>query len=450
MDPITLAKQIVEEAAADGAEIEVFIQEGTETTIGVSNREVEKLSQSGSRGMGVRAIVDGQQGYAYTADLSDESVRRTWQTALELAQVATADEFRRLPDPQPVPDEDLQIHDPALSEVPVTAKVDFIKRLEAAALDYDERILTTVMCTYIDQSAHIVLANSKGFSGAYDSSVVVGYLMAIARGEDGEMTQAFGLDASPIFSALDAQAIGQEGARKALSMLNAKPVPTQKTTVVLDHVVGAQILYAISQALTADSWQRSRSFLMGRMGQQVGSDMVSIVDNGRLARGIASAPFDGEGVPTGATRLIDEGVLQGVLHDSYTAAKDGTASTGNAQRSGHTGLPSLGASNFYIQPGYLSRDEIIAGVQDGFYVLEVMQTGGVDPVTGDCSMSASGIWIKDGQLTDPVNGVTIATTLDDFLMHISAVGSDLRQMPIVGGIAVPTLRVDNVTVGGEG
>ena len=124
------------------------------------------------------------------------------------------------------------------------------------------------------------------------------------------------------------------------------------------------------------------------------------------------------------------------------------ASTGNAQRNGHRSVPSLGPSNFYMQPGSASREEIIAGVEKGLYVLSVMQTGGIDPVTGDCSMGANGLWIENGKIVGPVGGVTIATTLNDFLMNITQVGSDLRMIPFFGNIGVPTLRVDNVTIGG--
>ncbi len=195
--------------------------------------------------------------------------------------------------------------------------------------------------------------------------------------------------------------------------------------------------------------QRGRSFLLGRMGQDVGSDNVSLLDNGRLQGGMGSAPFDGEGVPTGATRLIDEGVFQNVIYDTYTAQREGgKRSTGNAQRGSHRELPTLRPSNFYIQPGQESAEAIIAGVERGLYVTRIMQTGGVNPITGDCSMAASGVWIENGRLTHPVNGVTLATTLNDLLQNISVVGSDLRIVPFFGAIGSPTVRVDNMTIGG--
>lgn len=447
-DYLELAKQVVNNASVDGAEVEVIITSEKQTEIKISGGEVEQLSQSGSHGMGVRVIIDGKMGYAHTSNLSADSVEETWRAAVELAEVATQDEYRKLPEPQPIPDEDLKIWDPKIESLATEDKITAAKSMERAALDYDERMFMSNMCTYQDGVSHTYLVNSKGFAGDYGSTFMVGFLMGVARDENG-MTNGIGLGVSTHLDDFDPQTIGREAGMKAISMLGGKPVPTQKGTVVFDHFVGAQILAAISQALTANAMQRKRSFLIDKMGQEVGNDMVTLLDNGRLPGGMGTAPFDGEGVPTSATRLIDEGILQNVIYDSYSAAKDGVQSTGNAQRQGHTSLPTLAPSNFYMQPGNISREDIIKGVDKGLYVLSVMQTGGIDPITGDCSMGANGLWIENGEITGPVGGVTVATTLNDFLNNISQVGNDLRMIPMFGNIGVPTLRVDNVTIGGQ-
>jgi PmbA protein len=167
-----------------------------------------------------------------------------------------------------------------------------------------------------------------------------------------------------------------------------------------------------------------------------------------MKRGFSSAPFDGEGVPTAATRLIDEGVFQNVLYDSYTATKEGKPSTGNAQRESHRSVPSLGLSNFYLQPGNKTPDQIISEIDNGILVTNIMQTGGIDPITGECSMGAYGRWIENGKLTKPVSGITLATTLSDLLKNITEVGNDLRLFPFQGAVLAPTIRVNNITVGG--
>ena len=446
-DYLELAQDVARRASTRGMEAEAIIMDEQETMIRVDRGQVEQLSQSGSKGLGVRVIDGGRVGYAYTSDFSAASIEETWRAALGLARVATPDEHRALPDPQPIPDEDLEIWDPDLPAVSTEEKIAFAKQVEEDALACDPRVVMTNNCTYQDAIAHVYLANSRGFAGAYDRTVAFSYVFGIGRDEGGQ-TMAFGLGASNFYRDLDAQAIGREAGQRAVQILGGRPVETQTGTVIFDPMVTGEILGYLSMALTAEAMQRGRSFLIGKMGQQVGADRVSLLDNGRLKRGLASAPFDGEGVPTSATRLIDEGVLQNVIYDTYTARKDGVASTGNAQRGSHRSLPSLAPSNFYLQPGILSPDEIIASVGRGLYVTRIMQTGGTDPITGDCSMGASGLWIENGQLTRPVTDVTVATTLPDLLQNIVAVGNDLRVVPFMGIIGAPTIRVEGVTIGG--
>jgi PmbA protein len=447
-DYLSLAQDVVRRVTEGrSVEAEAYIQADQETEIRVSSGNVEKLTQAGSLGLGVRVIDGGKVGYAYTSDLSEAGIESTWRAAVDLASIATPDPNRALPEPQTIPEEDLRIYDPEVERVPVSEKVELSKRLERAALDYDPRITVTQFCSYTDTVTHVYLANSRGFAGSYDRTTLAAFLYAVARGENG-MTSGTGIGVANRFAELDVESIGAEAARSALAILDGKSVETQQTTVVFHPLIAAEILTYLSMALSAQSIQRGRSFLVGKQGQEIGSDKVTLLDNGKLVGGLASAPFDGEGVPTRATKLVDEGVFQRMIYDSYTARRDGVDSTGNAARSSHRTLPSLAPSNFYIQPGNETPEEIIAGVERGLYVTNIMQTGGIDPATGDCSMGANGVWIENGKLTHPVSGVTVATTLGDLLMNISAVGSDLRVVPFFGAIGAPTLRVDKVMVGG--
>jgi PmbA protein len=195
--------------------------------------------------------------------------------------------------------------------------------------------------------------------------------------------------------------------------------------------------------------QKGRTFLLDKMGETIASDNVSVVDNGLLPRGLGTAPFDGEGVPRRATRLIDEGILQAVLHDSYTARKGGVSSTGNATRASHRQPAVLAPSNFYLQPGKLAAEDIIANVDKGLYVLNTMSVGGINPTSGDYSAAARGIWIENGELKAPVNEVTIAAPMSKMLKNISAVGKDLRIVPTMGAIGSPTIRIDGMMIGGK-
>lgn len=446
MDYLKLAEGMVQRGKAAGVEAEVFIQIGVQCEIKVSQGHVKQLSQAGSKGLGVRVIDSGRVGYAYTSDF--EGLDATWAAAMELAQVADADPHRALPELQALPDQDLEIYDPAVESTPVETKVALAKGIEQAALEYDERVIAVDWCTYQDEVGHIYLANSRGFAGSYAKSIVAGFLFAVGRDAAGQ-TMGLGLGFSPYLAEIDPVAIGVEAARKAVEILGGKPVATQQVTVVFDPTTAAELVTGLSQALTAEAMQRSRSFLLDKMGQDVANDIVSLLDNGQLKRGLATVPFDGEGVPSSATKLIDEGILQAVLHDTYTALKDGTNSTGNAGRDSHRRMAKLAPSNFYLQPGPDSAESIITGVERGLYVTNTMNVGGVNPVNGDFSIGASGRWIENGKLTKPVTGVTVSSTLPEILKNIVTVGNDLRFVPFQGAIGSPTIRVEGMMVAGR-
>jgi PmbA protein len=448
MDEQKLAERIVAEASSQSAEVEVYVQSGRETRIQIDEGKVENLSHAGKKGMGVRVILEDSEGYAYTSDFSDESLSKTWKSAYQLAQVGDADEFRGLPDVEQMIEQDLEIFDASTAETPINEKIDFLLGVERAALGFDKRIFKTNRCTYIDEDEVVTLVNSKGFSGSYRRSYAASFVLAIGR--EGESTSmGRGIDAAIALTDLNAEEIGQEAARKCIQLLGGKAVESQEASVVLVPEIASQFITFLSLALKADDMQRGRSFLLGKMGQDVASDNVSLLDNGRLKGGLASAPFDAEGVPRRPTKLIEEGILQSVLHNTYTARKDGVKSTGNAARQSHRQPPALLPSNFYLQPGEIAPEEIISGVDRGLYVLNTMSTGGINPVSGDYSVAARGIWIEDGELVGPVNEVTIAASMEQMLKQVSAVGNDLRFIPIYGVFGSPTIRIDGMTIAGK-
>jgi PmbA protein len=449
MEYLEMAEELVDRASSGDVETEAIIIEGQTTMIRVNGGEVQELSQASSKGLGVRIIKEGRMGYAYTSDFTASAVEDTWRAALALAESADADEFRALPElGQAGAQKDLQIYDPQFPTFTADEKVALILDVERAALESDSRIVATSFCTYQDGLSRVYLANSRGFAGSYESTGAAAYLRAIARDEEGQ-TAGLGLGFSIFYSDLNAREIGQEASRKALQLLGGKPVETQRATVIMDPFVGVEFLSFVSEALTAESMQRGRSFLMDKLGQQVASIQVNLVDDGRLVSGFASAPFDGEGVPTSATRLIRRGILEQLLYDTYSALKDGTRSTGNAQRSSYRDLPSPAPTNFYLEPSSQPLKDVMAGVEKGLYMTNSMNTGGINAVNGDYSVGASGLWVDKGQVMGPVAGVTVAGNMLDMLQNVVAVGDDLQFIPIYGSIGAPTIVIEGMTIGGR-
>lgn len=449
MDRARIAEIVFEVGRAAGADAEAYVTAQKETNVEVKQGEVEKFSFAGSKGLGVRVIREGRMGYSYTSDFTEDSVRRCTEQALALAEAADADAFRKLPEPDSRPiREPLDNYDPAMETLPAEEKVAFAIAVEKAALEADERVVMALWSRYLDGVADVFLTTTKGFTGDYKQSFAGGIVMAIAADGD-ERAVSFGVGVDNSIHKLDPQKIGREAGERAARLLGGKPVPTQEATIVYSPFAATDVIGAMSRAMTAEAMQKNRSFLHGKLGQDVASDMVTLLDNGRMPGGLATRPFDDEGVPTGATRLINEGVLEAVIYDTYTAAKEGTESTGNASRNSHREPPQLAPSNFYLQPGNVTPEELIADVKQGLYVVNTMNTHSINPVSGDYSVSAQGFWIEDGKLTYPVNEVTIAIPLDKLLKNVKGVADDLLFLPFMGAIGSPTFRVDGVMIGGQ-
>jgi PmbA protein len=214
--------------------------------------------------------------------------------------------------------------------------------------------------------------------------------------------------------------------------------------VIFDPMVAASILEHIFEGVNGDSVYRGASFLAGKLGQKIAGDNVTVLDDGTIPGGFGTSPFDGEGIPTRRTLVIEKGILSSYLLNTYTAKKLGLQTTGNASR-GLAGTPGIGPGNYFLQPGKKTPREIIGDVKEGLYVTEFLGHG-ANLVTGDYSRGASGLWISGGELTYPVEEITVAGNLKDMFFHISEIANDLEFR---GSVASPTIRIDGLMVGGE-
>jgi PmbA protein len=444
-----LARRAVEAATGAGAgEAEAYVSREGGREVRVHGGEVESLTAATQSGIGVRAWIGHRVGYAYGTDFSEAGVRAVAGRAAEAASVADEDEFASPPEPSEF--EGLPgLSDPSLAEWETSRVAELALTVERTALGSDPRIAGVEQAVYADSAERVAIASSTGVAGEYEASSCYAYLQALAEGDGARETGlGFGLARGP--RGLDPESIGAEGAERALAMIGATKPRSRSCPVVLDETVAASFAGLIGGALAARAVQRGRSPFVGRLGEEVASEAFVLLDDGRDPDGPASAPFDGEGVPRRRTALVEGGRLRSFLFDTYSANREGGASTGSASRQGYRSLPSASSSNLVVAPGTQSLDELLALAGDGVLVADVAGLhSGVNPVTGVFSVGASGRVIRDGELAEPVREFTIAGELVAMLGAVSAAGAEARWVPFGGSVSTPPLLIAEMAISGS-
>lgn len=442
------AARAVEVALAAGASAaEAYASRDTGREVRVHGGEVESLTAATQTGIGIRAWDGHRVGYAYGTDLSEAGVAALAARAAEMAAVADEDEFAAPPDPAEI--EALAgLDSPSVAEWSAGQVAELALTVERTALAADPRVAGVETAVYADSTEQVAIASSTGIAAAYETANCFAYLQALAEGEGSRETGlGFGLARGP--EDLDPEAIGAEGAERAVSMIGAGKPTSRSCPVVLDPTVAASFAGLVGGALGARAVQRGRSPFAGRLGDEVASASFALYDDGRDPAGFASAPFDGEGVPRRRTALIEGGALRGYLYDTYTANREGTASTGSAARSGYRSLPSVSASNLIVAAGDLSTEALLQEAGDGIFVTDVAGLhSGVNPVTGVFSVGASGRAIRDGRLAEPLREFTIAGELVAMLRAVVAAGAEARWVPFGGSVSTPPLLVAELAISG--
>ena len=439
------AADIAQTAIKRGASVaEVVIRQRTEFAVGVRVGQIETLKQSTDRGMGLRVLIDGRQASVSCSDFGRDALNPLIDEAVNLARATSPDDSAGLPEPEEfattIPD--LDLHDPAVEEMCPEEKIALALRAEQAAVDYSPLITNFDGGGFDSMSSTLILANSLGFAGRYNATTCSLATVPVAS-DGGRMQRDYWYDMRRRLSEMDSpEEIGVKAAQRTLRKLGARSVPTQTIPVVFEPNVARELLGDIFQAVSGESVFRKASFLVGQLGEKVAAGRLTVIDDGTIRGGLGSRPFDADGLPTRRTVIIRDGVLESYLLNTYTARKLGLRSTANSSR-GLVGAPGVEAGNLYIEPGSHSPSEIIGSISKGLLVTELIGFG-VNIVTGDYSRSASGIWIERGEMTFPVQGVTIAGSLKGMLNSIEMIGNDLEFR---GSIVSPTLLIGHMTIG---
>jgi PmbA protein len=450
LSPLEVARMALDMSGGLGAEVEAYVERGRTVTIKTFGGEVESVTVAEPSGLGVRAIHQGRTGYAFTSDLSKEGVRRALCRANDNLKAADADEYSLLAgreqDGYPiVPD----LWRPGISGMSLDRKTALALAAESAALAVSE-VDTVEESVYSDEEAQVAIVSTAGVEAESTQSFCFVYVQAHA-GRDRERQSGLGFSAAREPDALDAEAAGRDAGEKARALLGARPCPTGLYTVVFDREVVAALLGSVARALSADAAQKGRSVFAAKLGEVVASPLLHLTDDGLAAEGMATRPFDGEGVAQRSTSLIENGVLRSFLHSSYTARKAGMAerSTGNAVRGSYRTLPGVGATNLVVLPGEGALEALLSRVSQGLYVDSLAGLhSGVNAISGEISVGATGRMISGGSLGAPVREVTVATDFISLLKGVRDVGGDARWTPLYGSAYAPSLVVEGITVSG--
>jgi len=443
-----LARDIVRQAMSGGATAaECVVREGDEFSTLVRLGQVETLKEAGSKSIGVRVFNGKRAASTYSSDFSRAGLERMVKSAIELSKITSEDPFAGIPDASQLGSlsGDLDLYSADVYSLAGEERISYARRAEKAALDYDPRIKNSEGGSFDAATGHKVLANSHGFVGEYQRSYCSVAAVPIAQNENGSMQRDYWFSVARNLGRLESpEHVGTVAAQRTLRRLGARKVKTAHVPVVLDPLVAVSMLDHIFEGVNGDSVYRGASFLAGKLGEKIAGDRVTVIDDGTMIGGFGTSPFDGEGIPTRRTVVIENGVLKSYLLNTYTAKKLGLQTTANAAR-GLAGTPGIGPGNYFLQPGTKTPQQMIGEIKDGLYVTEFLGHG-ANLVTGDYSRGASGMWISGGELAYPVEEITVAGNLKEMFFNIAEIGNDLEFR---GAMACPTIRIEGLTVGGE-
>ena len=425
---------------------DVVVAESDSLDVGVRLGEVEKLKQARQKHLGLRVFIGDRSAVTSSADFSRSALDKLASDSCDLARVIAADPFSGLPKPEDLASQipDLDLYDPDVSTFAAEEAIELARQGERAALDADARITNSEGAECNASTARLLYGSSFGFSGSYRTSGISLSVVPVAS-HNGGMQRDYWYSAQRHRAHLEAPAaIGKKAAQRALRRLDARQVKTCEVPVVFDPQMAASLLHHLASAVSGYSLYKGTSFLIGKLGQRIAPDCITVVDDGTLPGKHGSKPFDGEGLATGRTVVVENGVLKSYLFDTYSARKLEARSTGNASRSIGS-APHVSPTNFVLQAGTASPEAIIASVKTGLYVTELIGFG-VNSTTGDYSRGAVGLWIENGELAYPVEEITIAGNLLQMYAGIEVVGNDLDYR---SSVVAPTLKIGKMTVAGN-
>ncbi|HEX2850340.1 MAG TPA: TldD/PmbA family protein [Acidimicrobiales bacterium] len=444
-DLLDLATQVAGWAQG-GEQVEAYVGRGRTTNVRVYEGSIEQMSVADSEGIGVRVVADGRQGFAYAGSLDESALRETLAEARDNAGFGTPDEFASVASPDGVDAADIDPWDERLASFPTERKIDLAIDLERLVRAGDPRIRGLESADYGDASGEAAIATSTGIRAWSRAGSC--YLVAYSIAGEGDDTQTgYGVAVARSPEDLDVERCAREAVDRATRLLGATKPASERLTVVLEGPVTSDLLSIVSSTLSGDAVLKQRSLFADRLGEEVASPLLTLVEDPTDPAAFGAERFDDEGLATRRVPLIENGVLKGFLYNTYAGRRAGVPSTGSAARAGFKSTPGVGVRAIRLSPGDRSAAEIISSVDRGLLVTEVSGLhSGVNPVSGDFSVGASGVMIRGGELAEPAREMTIGSTIQRMLKDVVAVGNDVVWSH--GDAAETTLAIADVSVSG--
>lgn len=448
MDYKDLLNKLIEKGQEKMDEVEAFLVKNKQLDIEIYKGEIDKYSLAESGGLSFRGSSQGKMGYSYTERLEESALDSLVDEALENSKyIEGSDDEIIFSGSESY--EEINHYDDSLNQVPTQDKINFLINLEKEAYSLDERVFAVNACAYQEFEGERYLVNSKGLDLHDKSNGGAAYISVVVK--DNEDTKT-GISYRIFydFSSLDFKEIAKEAVDRAISMLGASNIKSGNYPIIIENTTFANLLSAFTPIFSSDNVQKGLSLLKGKLGEEIASPLLTIVDDPFLKGGFASRNFDDEGTASTFKTMVDNGKLVSFAYNWKTANREGVASTGHASRS-YKGPISIAPTNLYVVNGDLDLDEMMVLADKGLLInnLEGLHSG-LNPVSGDFSLSASGYEIKDGKKARPVNQITIAGNLYEVFKNIVAVGNDLKfGLPSNGYIGSPSILVKSLAVSGE-
>lgn len=440
-DLLDMTENLVSFSRAQGAdEAEVTIIDGLEFNVDVREGRIESLVEAGSRYLGLKVIKDKKTACATSSDLTNDTLQHLVKNAIRRAEMANPDECAGLPLPiQVFPDVvSLNIYDPEIAELTTEEKIRLAAETEKIALT-DKRITNSHGASFETKEIRTILSNSLGLNQEYRETYC-SLSVGLQAGDTDNKVEDFWSSVRRHFKELDSpEKVAQKAVERTVRHLNPRKITTRNVPVIFEPTMTSWLLGFLFSCVSGIAVYQKLSFLAEKLGEKIGNDKITVYDDGQLPGLLGTRPYDSEGVPTQKSTVIEKGTLKNFLCNTYAAKKLHLQSTGNADGT------RVGPNNFYLQNGGTPPEDIIRQTDKGLLLCRTLGHG-LNPVTGDISRGAFGLWIENGEILFPVSEITISGNLGTILNHVEAIGNDLEFRSSIAG---PTIKIEELTLAGE-